>query len=186
MPQGNIFVISAASGAGKSSLVKQICKLDPKIKVSISHTTRDKRHNEINNHDYYFVSIDEFKKMLQNNEFIEYAKVYDNYYGTNKNSLEHLINNSYDVILEIDWQGAIQIKNAIPKAILIYIMPPSIEELKKRLILRGTDSNEVIEKRILKAEEDISYANKFKHIIYNEDFNKSLDELYSIILLYRQ
>lgn len=186
MPQGKIFVISAASGAGKSSLVKQICKLDQNIKVSISHTTRTKRHNEIDKHDYYFITIDKFKTMLANNEFIEYAKVYDNYYGTSKNQLDQIIKQGHDVILEIDWQGAIQIKNIMPNAILIYIMPPSIEELKTRLLLRATDSNEIIEKRLLQAKDDISHANKFQHIVYNEDFNKSINELYSIILLYRQ
>ncbi len=186
MVQGKIFVISAASGAGKSSLVKELCILDEKIKVSISHTTREKRHSETNNHDYYFVSINEFEIMLKNNQFIEYAKVYDNYYGTNKIQLEQLINKGYDVILEIDWQGAMQIKNIMPNAILIYIMPPSVEELKKRLILRGTDSKEVIEKRLLQAKDDISHANKFQHIVYNQDFNKSIQELYSIILLYRK
>ncbi len=186
MSRGKIFIISAASGAGKSSLVKEICNLDPNIKLSISHTTRAKRHNETNEKEYYFITKDQFEQMLKKNEFIEYARVYDNYYGTCKTQLEQLLANGYDVILEIDWQGAMQIKNLVPECILIYIMPPSIEELKKRLISRATDSRDIIEKRIAQAKEDISHANKFKYIIYNHDFNKSVKELYSIILSYRK
>ena len=182
---GNIFVISAPSGAGKSSLVKAICKKDPKIRVSISHTTRNMRPGDQHGVDYYFVDAAEFNIMLNNNEFLEHALVYGNYYGTNKNKINELISNGYDIILEIDWQGAKQIKQQNPAAILIFILPPSLDELEKRLRKRNTDSESVIKNRLSLAAEDIAHAKDFDVIIVNDNFDKTIDELYSIILVHR-
>lgn len=182
---GNVFVISAPSGAGKSSLVKALCKLDHNIKVSVSHTTRIIRPGEINGIDYFFIDKKQFENMLNNNEFIEYANVYGNYYGTNLNTINNFIHNGHDIILEIDWQGAEQIKSIMPNAIMIYIKPPSLDELNNRLRLRNTDSDEVIKKRLALAEEDLSHAHKFEHIIVNDKFDNTLQKLYEIILNHR-
>ncbi len=185
MQQGNIFVISAPSGAGKSSLVKALCKKDNKIQASISHTTREMRPGDIHGVHYFFVSSNEFEKMLRQNKFLEYAKVYDNFYGTHIDSMKKTQANGQDIILEIDNQGASQVKQIFANAILIYILPPSIDELKKRLINRNTDSNETIEKRLSQAQKDISHANEFDYIVINDNFATALDELYSIIMVSR-
>nr|MBP9743168.1 guanylate kinase [Burkholderiales bacterium] len=136
----NIFVISAPSGAGKSSLVKALCNQDPHIKTSISHTTRPIRPGEKNGIDYFFIQQTEFEQLLKDKQFIEYALVYGNYYGTHIATIEKLRQQGFDIILEIDYQGAMQIRQLFPKAVLIYILPPNLEELKKRLIARNTDS----------------------------------------------
>ena len=186
MRTGNIFVISAPSGAGKSSLVRAICKKeDPNIKVSISHTTRRMRPGDQNGVDYYFIDQAKFESMLHNNEFLEHAFVYGNYYGTNENTINELLAGGYDVILEIDWQGAQQIKQQNSAAILIFIMPPNLDELEKRLRHRNTDSDEVIKKRLNEATTDISHAKDFDIVITNDNFDKTVDELYSIILVHR-
>jgi guanylate kinase len=178
---GNIFVISAPSGAGKSSLVKALCNLDPKIKVSISHTTRLIRAGETEGLEYHFISTETFKKMIEEKSFIEFAKVYDNYYGTSIAMVNKIINSGYDLILEIDHQGALQIKELFLDARLIYILPPSKEELSKRLNNRKTDSMDVINKRLALAAEDISYAHHFDFAVINDDFNIALHDIYSII-----
>lgn len=182
---GNVFVISAPSGAGKSSLVNALCKKDPQIKVSVSHTTRNKRLGDEEGIHYHFVDTAEFKHMIANNDFLEYATVYDNYYGTHKTTITQLQNMGYDIILEIDRQGALQIRKLLKQAILIYVLPPSIAELRKRLQQRNTDSIETIEKRQGTAIDDISYAKYFDFAIINDDFNAALDELYSIIVVHR-
>jgi guanylate kinase len=182
---GNIFVISAPSGAGKSSLVKELCKLDNRIKTSISHTTRSTRPGEVNGIDYFFISLEEFNQMFKQGQFLECAKVYDNYYGTNLNTINNFLNTGDDIILEIDHQGAEQIKTLIPKAILIYIKPPSIQELAKRLKFRNTDSDNTIEHRLAMADEDMSHAYKFEYTIINNKFDVALQELYSIIMHHR-
>ena len=181
----NVFVISAPSGAGKSSLVKELCKLDKNIKVSISHTTRDKRINEQDGVEYFFVTLDVFKGMLSSNKFIEHAKVYNNYYGTSIDTIERFKKNKIDAILEIDWQGAMQIKSIIPSAILIYIMPPNIIELEKRLRARATDKEDVIAYRLSLAQDDMSHAHLFDYTVINDNFDTALQQLYSIIMLHR-
>ena len=181
LTHGNIFVISAPSGAGKSSLVKELCKLDAHIKVSISHTTRNIRVGEKEAVDYYFVSQATFAHMLQKDEFLEHANVYGNYYGTNKNSIQNFLDAGDDIILEIDWQGAQQVRNSMPSAILIYIMPPNINELGKRLRGRNTDSEDVIQKRLSLVNDDISHSHEFDYIVTNDNFKTALNELYSII-----
>ena len=185
MQQGNIFVISAPSGAGKSSLVKALCEKDKKIQVSISHTTRKMRPGDIHGLHYFFVSHNEFEEMLRQDKFLEHAKVYDNFYGTHIDSIKKIQSNGQDIILEIDNQGASQVKQIFPNAILIYILPPSLDELKKRLINRNTDSTETIEKRLGQAQKDISHAKEFDYIVINDNFATALDELYSIIMVSR-
>jgi guanylate kinase len=185
MQQGNIFVISAPSGAGKSSLVKALCEKDNKIQVSISHTTRKMRPGDIHGVHYFFVNHNEFEEILTQNKFLEHAKVYDNFYGTHIDSIKRLQANGQDIILEIDNQGASQVKHIFPNAILIYILPPNLDELKKRLINRNTDSNETIEKRLSQAQKDISLAKEFDYIVINDNFATALDELYSIIMVSR-
>ena len=181
MVHGDIFVIAAPSGAGKSSLVKGACAKDSSLQLSISHTSRPIRPNEVDGVDYFFVSDSQFKEMLERHEFIEHANVYGNYYGTNLNTIQQFMRNGKDIILEIDWQGARQIKNIFPNAVLIFILPPSIEELTKRLTERNTDSEEVIKSRIILATEDISHANEFNYVIVNDKFDTALEDLCSII-----
>lgn len=185
MTSGNIFVISAPSGAGKSSLVSALCKKDANIQVSISHTTRDKRHGDQHGLHYYFIEKHEFEQMLKKNEFLEHANVYDNYYGTHKNTIEKLLNAGHDIILEIDYQGAMQIRKLLKDAVLIFIFPPNIAQLRYRLQQRNTDSKEVIERRLASALEEISYARYFDFAVINDDFNQALSELYSIITVHR-
>lgn len=179
---GNIIVISAPSGAGKSTLVRELCKLDNQVKLSISHTTRNKRNGEIDGVDYYFVTTNQFKIMLDNNEFIEHALVYDNYYGTNKQTINNFIQQGCDIILEIDHQGALQIKQLIPDATLVYITPPNTQELENRLRKRNTDSEEVILKRLAQANHDMSYSKYFDYVIINDNLQKALLQLHSIII----
>ena len=181
MIHGEIFVIAAPSGAGKSSLVKAACAKDNTLQLSISHTSRTMRTNEVDGIDYFFVSNTQFENMLSNHEFIEHANVYGNYYGTNLNTIQQFMHNGKDIILEIDWQGARQIKKLFPSAILIFILPPSIDELTKRLTERNTDSEDVIKSRIAFAQEDISHANEFQYIIINDQFDTALQDLCSII-----
>ena len=178
----NIFVVSAPSGAGKSSLVNAVCEIDSNIKLSISHTTRSQRSGEVDGVDYHFTDVSTFQQMINNNEFIEYAKVYDNYYGTNKNTISNFIQQGYKVILEIDHQGALQIKKLIPEAVLIYIKPPSISELERRLRGRNTDNEETITKRLSQANLDMSYAKYFDKIIINDDFIITVKKIHKIII----
>ena len=185
MQSGNIFVIAAPSGAGKSSLVKALCTHDAKIKVSISHTTRPMRPGEQHGVDYHFVRHEQFTRMLEQQEFLEHAKVYDNFYGTHTDTIRQLLHNGQDIILEIDWQGARQVRRIFEDAILIYILPPNQAELKNRLLSRNTDSPEVIQKRLNLALDDISHANEFDYAVINDNFDMALQDLYSIILVQR-
>ncbi len=185
MQSGNIFVISAPSGAGKSSLVKALCRKDKQIKVSVSHTTRSIRPGEQEGLDYYFIPHTDFVNMLEQKQFLEYAKVYDNYYGTHINTIKQLLEKGQDIVLEIDWQGARQVKQLFPQAILIFILPPNAQELQKRLTSRNTDSPETIKKRLDLAIDDISHADEFDYTIINDNFDMALHELYSIITVQR-
>ena len=178
----NIFVVSAPSGAGKSSLVNAVCELDENIKLSISHTTRPKRLVEIDGVNYHFTDVLTFQQMINNNEFIEYAKVYDNYYGTNKHTIANFTTQGYKVILEIDHQGALQIKKLIPEAVLIYIKPPSMLELERRLRSRNTDNEDTITKRLSQANLDMSHAKYFDQIIINDDFIATVKQIHNIIV----
>ncbi|AUR52551.1 guanylate kinase [Aquella oligotrophica] len=181
MNRGKIYVIAAPSGAGKSTLVNALCKLDSNVQLSISHTTRGIRPGEEHGVNYFFTSIDDFKNMIDKNEFLEYAEVYGNMYGTNITTIKDFLATGKDILLEIDWQGARQIRKLFNDAVLIFIAPPSLEILEKRLRDRKTDSQEVIEKRLALAREDMAHAAEFDYIIINDDFDTALQDLCSII-----
>ncbi|WP_392566770.1 guanylate kinase [Utexia brackfieldae] len=177
-----LFIISAPSGAGKSSLINAYLNTQTtrKTKVSISHTTRDSRPGEQDGQHYHFVDKTTFEQMIAQQAFIEYAKVYDNYYGTSRQAIEGCLEQNIDVFLDIDWQGAQQVRQAMPDAKSIFILPPSLTELENRLIKRGQDSEEIIKKRMLKAQSEISHYAEYDYLIINDDFNHSLTQLQMI------
>lgn len=181
MTTGTLFIISAPSGAGKTSLVRQLVEDMDNLLVSISHTTRQQRSGEIHAQDYFFVSMDEFKTMLSNQAFLEHAEVFDNCYGTARQTVESNLQEGKDVILEIDWQGAQQIRSALRDCISIFIFPPSIEVLWQRLQNRGQDSDEIISKRMKAAVTEMSHYAEFDFLVVNDDFNQALFELKSIV-----
>lgn len=174
---GILFVVSAPSGAGKTSLVKALLKADPAIKLSVSYTTRAPRPGEVDGRDYHFVNRDTFQRMLGEGEFLEHAEVYGNYYGTSKGSIAHDLAFGRDILLEIDWQGAEQVRQHFPGCETLYILPPSFGALRTRLSGRGQDSDEVIERRLSAAAEDIRHAPEFDYIIVNDDFETALADL---------
>ena len=178
---GNLFVVSAPSGAGKSSLVRALREFDARVYPSVSHTTRAPRGQEKHGREYYFVSDAEFDAMVANNGFVEWANVHSRRYGTAKRSLEERIQSGTDVLLEIDYQGALQVKQAFPNAVLIFILPPSWDELRARLENRGEDAPEVIELRLKNAEEEMAQVAKFDFVIINELFESALFDLKAII-----
>ena len=178
----NIFIITAPSGAGKTTLVKALCKKIKNLKESISYTTRPQRSSEKNGKDYYFISEIEFKNMINNSYFIEYAKVFGYYYGTSKKWIKSQNNQEKDIILEIDWQGAKEIRKKISNSISIFILPPSISSLRERLKKRKQDSLQVIEKRLIKAQDEIKNYIDFNYVIINDNFNIAIKNLENIIL----
>ena|SRR5687767_9029273 len=182
--QGIIFLVAAPSGAGKSSLVKKILEYDASIDLSTSYTTRPIRIGEQNGREYHFISPDEFKLRQEKNEFVEYAIVHGNFYGTSKKWLEQELQQNKKILLEIDWQGANQVKALFDKSayvVYIFILPPSVEELKRRLLARGQDNQEIINNRLNEAYNEMHHAIDADYIIINEDFNKALNELLLII-----
>ena len=179
--RGNLFVVVAPSGAGKTSLVKALLEREPNIKLSISYTTRKPREGEVNGRDYHFVDRAAFEKMIEQGDFLEYAAVYGNYYGTSKRWIENQLSGDHDVLLEIDWQGASQLKSIFPNLMGIFILPPSLAELRKRLESRGKDAPEAIERRMASAREEISHVLEFEYIIVNERFEAALSDLISIV-----
>lgn len=181
LSKGNLFIITAASGAGKTSLVKALVADNPDLKVSVSFTTRKPRDGEIEGEDYFFVDENKFKKMSQNNEFLETAKCHGSFYGTSKLNVSEIINKGKDIILEIDYQGAFNIKKIFPEAISIFIIPPSINALEDRLNIRGLDSKEDIKLRIAAARNEMSHLDKFDYVTINDEFEKSLIELNRIV-----
>jgi guanylate kinase len=185
MNKGKLYIIAAPSGAGKTSLVKKIVAELDQLSVSVSHTTRTMRPGEIHGKDYFFVNLDEFKQMIADHAFLEHAQVFDNFYGTAQLSVAQQLDNGIDVILEIDWQGAQQVRKSLPNSISIFILPPSIEVLLKRLEDRGQDSQEIIERRMQDAVSEMSHYNEFDYLIVNDDFNLALAELKSIIVCHR-
>lgn len=189
MSKGTLFIVSAPSGAGKSSLIDALLKrfnLDDKLRLSVSHTTRAPRPGEIDHVSYHFITNEEFEKLIERNAFYEYAHVFDHYYGTSREIVEQWLNEGKDVLLDIDWQGARQIRQQTPDAKGIFIVPPSLEELNRRLVTRATDAPEVIEKRMSKAISEISHYNEYDYVIVNDDFDESLLNMRSIILSNRQ
>lgn len=181
MDKGKLYIISAPSGAGKTSLVKQLVTDIEKLIVSVSHTTRKMRKGETEGKDYLFSTVKTFKQMITDDAFLEHAQVFDNYYGTAKQSVEESIHNGIDVILEIDWQGAQQVKKMLPSCASIFILPPSIEVLQQRLEGRGQDSKEIIERRMREAVNEMSHYNEFDYLIVNDDFEHALTEIKHII-----
>ncbi|CAD83291.1 guanylate kinase [Candidatus Blochmanniella floridana] len=181
---GLLGIISAPSGAGKSTLINALQKNDSilQIKLSISYTTRKKRPGEVHGKDYYFISIEEFQNMINQNMFLEYAKVFNHYYGTEKNSIKLMLNSGVHVILNIDWQGMNQIRNKKLDFYTIFILPPSQKELEKRLRFRGLDTDQVIFDRMKQAMNEISHCKEYDYIIINDDFNIALIYLQSVIL----
>ncbi|MDD0810496.1 guanylate kinase [Curvibacter sp. RS43] len=178
---GNLFVVAAPSGAGKSSLVKALLELDSRVQPSVSHTTRPPRGQEKHGREYFFVSQPEFDAMVAGQAFVEWAHVHGNRYGTSRKAIEERIAEGADVILEIDFQGAIQVKEIFANAILIFILPPSWEELRSRLERRGEDSAEVIDLRLKNAAEEMAQARKFDFVIINELFERALFDLKAVV-----
>ncbi|MEL0635229.1 MULTISPECIES: guanylate kinase [Marinomonas] len=182
---GNLFILSAPSGAGKSSLYKALLKADDKVRISISHTTRAARTGEEHGREYFFTEDEDFLDMIAEDAFFEHAQVFDNYYGTSKASIFNMLEQGLDVILEIDWQGARQVRQQYPNAIGIFILPPSLAVLEERLRDRGTDSEEVIQRRMSKAVNEISHYNEYDFVIINDDFDMALAQMKSIFTAMR-
>jgi guanylate kinase len=178
---GNLFVVAAPSGAGKSSLVKALLELDSRVQPSVSHTTRAPRGQEKHGREYFFVSHQEFDSMVAANAFVEWASVHSQRYGTSKKAIEERMAQGADVILEIDFQGAIQIKNIFANAICIFILPPSWEELRSRLERRGEDKPEIIDMRMRNAQLEVGQVDKFDFVIINELFDRALFDLKAIV-----
>lgn len=182
---GKLYIISAPSGAGKTSLVKQLVQSIENIRISVSHTTRQCRPGEIHGQDYFFVSVEDFQGLLQDNAFLEYAQVFDNYYGTSHHSVQQQLQNGLDVILEIDWQGAQQVRRLVPDSISIFVLPPSLEVLEQRLRNRAQDSEEIIQRRMRDAVAEMSHYPEFDYLIVNDDFECALQQLKNIIFAER-
>lgn len=178
---GNLFVVSAPSGTGKSSLVKALLELDSRLQVSVSHTTRAPRGQEQHGREYWFVPKEEFQAMVDRGEFFEHAEVHGNHYGTSRQAIEERIKGGEDVVLEIDWQGALQMREAFPYAVLVFILPPSYEELLQRLHRRGEDSADVIEVRMNNARIEVEQARHFDFIVVNALFESALFDLKAIV-----
>ena len=178
---GNLFVVAAPSGAGKSSLVKALMELDAGVQPSVSHTTRAPRGQEFDGREYFFIDDSQFDAMVAENAFLEWAHVHGNRYGTSKSTIEERISQGLDVVLEIDFQGAVQIKRLFANAVLIFILPPSWEELRARLQRRGEDTAEVIEIRLANAATEMAQAHEFDFVIINQLFDKALFDLKAIV-----
>jgi guanylate kinase len=178
---GNLFVVAAPSGAGKSSLVKALMEVDSHVQPSVSHTTRAPRGQEKHGREYFFVSDIEFDAMVQSNAFVEWAHVHNHRYGTSKKAIEERMNHGADVVLEIDYQGALQIKQVFSNAVTIFILPPSWEELRQRLERRGEDSATVIEVRLQNAAIELAQASQFDFVIINEVFDRAVFDMKSIV-----
>lgn len=184
-PLGTLYVISAPSGAGKSSLVKALIEKTKGIGVSVSHTTRAKREGEQEGVDYCFVDKESFVSMVEQGAFLEHAQVFDNYYGTAVANIENKLNEGEDVILEIDWQGAAQVRKQLPYAVNIFILPPSLNALEERLRGRGQDSDEIIARRMRDAKSETSHYSEYDYLVVNDEFEQALNELQSIVLARR-
>lgn len=179
--RGRLFVIAAPSGAGKTSLVRALMQREPGLRFSISYTTRRQRPNEVHGRDYFFVGREEFDRMAEAGQFLEHATVFGNSYGTARAQVEQSLGSGQDLILEIDWQGARQIRSALPECCSIFILPPSRAELERRLRGRGTDTEEVIVRRLGEAAEDMGHWREFDYVVVNDSFDRALDELSAIV-----
>ncbi|MEL6448406.1 MAG: guanylate kinase [Pseudomonadota bacterium] len=178
--RGRLVVISAPSGAGKTTLVRGLIDRDPRFEFSVSYTTRDKRPTETDGEDYHFVTRDEFERLRKAGEFLEFAQVFDNFYATGRPAVESLLAKGKHVIVEIDWQGAQQVRARLPECISIFIVPPSVRALEERLRNRQTDSEAVIRRRLQDSITDLSHWDEFDYIVVNDDLDTALDELAGI------
>jgi guanylate kinase len=183
---GHLFIISAPSGAGKTTLVKAALEQFTDMLYSISYTTRKPRADERNGVDYHFVSKQEFKKGIKKGHWAEWAEVYGNYYGTSAEFIEKSLSSGYDILLDIDVQGTLQILKHHPDSVTVFILPPSINALRKRLEMRGTDSQAVIEKRLINAKKEMAQKKMYRHVIVNDELSAAIDEICAIFNKYRQ
>ncbi|HGM5583536.1 TPA: guanylate kinase [Pseudomonas putida] len=177
---GTLYIVSAPSGAGKTSLVSALTTQDQQIRVSVSHTTRAMRPGEAHGVNYHFVVHEEFKALIAQGDFLEHAEVFGNYYGTSRSALQETLDQGFDLILEIDWQGAQQVRKLMPEALSIFILPPSQEALRQRLDGRGQDSEEIIAGRMKEAVSEMVHYNEFDYVIVNDDFEDALEDLKSV------
>ena len=180
-PQGTLFIVSAPSGAGKTSMVRALMERDPDLGFSVSHTTRPPRPGEVDGRDYHFVDVPTFERLVEEGAFLEYARVFDNYYGTSRAAVEAQLAEGRDVFLDIDWQGARQVRQAWPEAVSIFVLPPSREALEARLRGRGTDSDEVIAGRMARAVDEASHYDEYDYLIVNDDFETAVGDLGAIV-----
>jgi guanylate kinase len=178
---GNLFCVAAPSGTGKSSLVKALLELDSKLAVSVSHTTRKPRGQEVDGREYHFIAEPEFRAKIEHGDFFEHAEVHGNLYGTSRKAIEERLQHGQDIVLEIDWQGALQIKTLFPHAVLIFILPPSWEELSQRLNRRGEDPADVIATRMANARTEVAQARHFDFVIINSLFETALFDLKTVV-----
>ncbi len=176
-----LFVIAAPSGAGKTTLVQAITRNNPELRFSISYTTRSQRRNEAHGVDYLFVDVDEFERLRAENELLESATVFDNLYGTSRQQVEQHLADGHSVILEIDWQGARQVRESMPECVTIFILPPSHDELVRRLRSRGTDSDEVIERRLRDALSDMAHWEEFDYVVINDNLDQAVADLEAVL-----
>ncbi len=176
-----LFVIAAPSGAGKTTIVKALVARNPELRFSISYTTRQKRRTEVDGVDYLFVDVSNFEKLRDEGELLEFAEVFDNYYATSRSQVEKHLAEGQDVILEIDWQGARQVRESMPECVTIFILPPSLEELERRLRDRRTDSPEVIERRLRDALSDMAHWDEFDHVIINDKLEQAVTDLENVL-----
>ena len=180
MTQGTLYIVSAPSGAGKTSLVRALCERLEDVVMAVSHTTRSPRPGEVDGVDYHFVSREQFERMVRAGEFLEHAEVFGNHYGTSRQAVEKELAAGRDVILEIDWQGARQVREKMPQALSIFILPPSREALRERLTQRGQDSEAVIERRMAQAVAEMRHYDEYDYLVINDDFAVALEDLVTI------
>ena len=181
MKEGLLVVISGASGTGKGTVCKRLFELEKNITFSVSATTRPPRQGEVDGVNYWFLSKQKFEEMIEKGEFLEWAKVYDNYYGTPLNKVEERLKNGEDILLEIDTQGALNVMEKMPQGVFIFLLPPSLEELKRRIVGRGTENQESLEKRLGAAKKEISLANKYQYVVVNDDVENAAENIKAII-----
>ena len=178
---GTLFIVTAPSGAGKTTLVSGLLERDPLVRLSVSYTTRAPRAGEVNGQHYHFIDVPGFRALRDKGEFLEWAEVHNNYYGTSKRWLEEQIRAGRDILLEIDWQGAQQVRKVFPKAVGVFILPPSVEELERRLRGRGTDSEDVISRRVLGARGEMRHVAEFDYVIINENLPAAIEDLVAVV-----